>query len=115
AMWGLGVSFLTWGGWGTSGGFTTMILGSCISILGILGRTGGGGGGGGTNLGLTGSTFLGTTGSVSSVSRWRLSRDFLAAALMTMKTKRTITLTMRETKTDGLLWLPESRTPKWAN
>jgi len=25
------------------------------------------------------------------------------------------TLTIRETKTDGLLWLPESSTPKWAN
>jgi len=44
-----------------------------------------------------------------------LSRDFLAAALMTMKTKRTVTLTTMEKMTDGLFWLPASRTPKWAN
>ncbi len=85
------------------------------SETGSIGGGGGGGGGGGTNFGLMGSTFLGTTGSVSSVSRWRLSMDFLAAALMTMKMNRTATLSNVEAKTNGLLWLPELRTPKWAN
>jgi hypothetical protein len=59
AMTGLGVSILTSGGLGTSGGFTTTILGSCISILGTSGRTGGGGGGGGNELGLDGLDLLG--------------------------------------------------------
>ena len=77
AMTGLGVSILTSGGLGISGGFTTTILGSCISILGDIGKAAWAAEE--TILGLMGSSFLEHGWKVSSVSRMRLSEIALLA------------------------------------